>query len=66
MRLAYEVSKERGGRYYVHPFGVPSSPVKGSFGEKKKAIKTAARLCGMTPSEYADARKKEGMNWQKD
>lgn len=57
MRLAYEVSKEKGGRYYVHPFGVPSDPVKGSFGDKKKAIKIAARLCGMTAKEYIAARK---------
>ena len=57
MRLSYEVSKEKGGRYYVHPFGVPSDPVKGSFGDKKKAIKTAARLCGMTAKEYMAERK---------
>ncbi len=57
MRLPYEVSKEKGGRYYVHPFGVPSSPVKGSFGDKKKAIKIASRLCGTTVKEYISARK---------
>ncbi len=59
MRLPYEVSKEKGGRYYVHPFGVPSSPVKGSFGDKKKAIKIAARLCGLTAKEYMAARKEQ-------
>jgi hypothetical protein len=62
MRLAYEVSKEKGGRYYVHPFGVPSDPVKGSHGEKKKAIRIAAKLCGMTAKEYIAIRKQEETN----
>ena len=60
MRLPYEIAKQKGGQFYVHPWGVPSSPVKGSFGDKRHATKIAARLCGMTPAEYADARKKEG------
>lgn len=45
--IEYDVSKEKGGQYYVHPAGRPEQPIKGSFGEKKKAIKIAARLCGM-------------------
>lgn len=55
--LDYEVSKEKGGQYYVHPAGHPELPIKGSFGEKKKAIKTAARLCGIETKEYLKERK---------
>lgn len=57
--LEYDVSKEKGGQYYVHPAGHPERPVKGSFGEKKKAIKIAARLCGMEVKVYLKERKRD-------
>lgn len=55
--MQYEVRKEKGGRYYVCPEGHPEAPVKGSHGDKKKALKIAARLCGMTTKEYMKERK---------
>ena len=57
IKLKYDVSKERGGRYYAHPSGTPGEPVRGSFGEKRHAIKCAARLCGLTPQEYTKIRR---------
>ena len=62
MVLQYHVSKEKGGQYYVHPRGCPSLAVKGSYGDKKKALKIAARMCGITVKEYISARKKEDAN----
>ena len=55
--IEYEVSKEKGGQYYAHPAGHPEQPIKGSCGDKKKSIKFASRLCGMTVKEYISARK---------
>lgn len=55
--MQYEVRKEKGGRYYVCPEGHPEEPIKGSHGEKKKALKLAARLCGMNVKEYLKERK---------
>jgi len=60
VRLEYEVAKEKGGQYYVHPWGCPSSAVKGSFGDKRKALKIAARMCGITVKEYMNIKKQEG------
>ena len=48
----YEVSKQKGGQYFCHPVGKPTAPVKGSFGDKRYAIKIAARLCGVTVKEF--------------
>lgn len=31
IRLEYEVSKEKGGQYYVHLWGCPHSAIKGSY-----------------------------------
>lgn len=53
----YEVSKEKGGKYFCHPAGNPTAPVKGSFGDKRYAIKIASRLCGVTVKEYISGRK---------
>jgi hypothetical protein len=58
--MKIEVSKEKGGQYYAHPAGHPEQPIKGSFGDKRKAIKFAARLCGVTPAEYMREAKKGG------
>lgn len=55
--LQFEVSKEQGGQYYAHPAGHPESPLKGTFGDKKTALKMAAKRCGMTLKEYLCARK---------
>lgn len=60
--MKYEVSKEKGGQYYAHPQGEPTNAVKGSFGDKKKAIKVAARLCGISAKEYTKLKAKEGVN----
>lgn len=54
--MDYEVSKEKGGQYYAHPSGKPNQPIKGSFGEKRKAIRFAARLCRLTVKEYMKER----------
>lgn len=59
VRLEYEVAKEKGGQYYVHPWGCPSSAIKGSFGDKRKALKIAARMCGITVKEYMNIKKQE-------
>lgn len=56
----YEVSKEKGGQYYCYPAGLPNQPIKGTFGDKRYAIKIAARLCGVTVKEYISERKKIG------
>lgn len=56
----YEVSKEKGGQYYCHPAGLPNQPIKGTFGDKRYAIKIASRLCGVTVKEYISERKKIG------
>lgn len=59
--VQYEVRKEKGGRYYVCPVGRPDMPLKGSYsGDKKKAIKYAAVMCGMPLKEYMKARKENG------
>ena len=55
--LEFEVSKEQGGQYYAHPAGHPETPLKGTFGDKKTALKMAAKRCGMTLKEYICARK---------
>ena len=56
--VQYEVRKEKGGRYYVCPVGRPDMPLQGSYtGDKKKAIKHAAAMCGMPLKEYMKARK---------
>lgn len=53
--MEYEVSKQKGGQYFCHKAGDKSSPVKGSFGDKRYAMKIAARLCGVTVKEYIRA-----------
>lgn len=55
--IDYEVAKQKGGQYYCHPVGLPHQPVKGSFGDKRYAIKIAARLCGLTAKEYISKKK---------
>ena len=52
-------TKEKGGQYYVHPWGCPHSAIKGSYGDKKKALKLAAKMCGITVKEYISIRKQE-------
>ena len=52
--MKYEVVKEKGGQYYITNDG---KAVPGSYGDKKKVIKQAARLNGMTTKEYLKERK---------
>lgn len=56
--MEYIVEKEKGGLYYVRHIDDPK-PIKGSFGDKKFAIKFAARLCGVSTKEYTKLRKSE-------
>jgi hypothetical protein len=55
--MIYSISKEKGGQWYCHPVD-SKEPVPGSFGDKKKAVKVAARLNGMTVKEFLKERKK--------
>ena len=55
--MDYIVSKEKGGKYYVHPSDNPKTPIPGSYGDKRKAIKIAAHLMGITPKAYIKNRK---------
>lgn len=52
--MEYEVVKEKGGQYYITKDG---KAVPGSYGDKKKVIKQAARLNGMTTKEFLKERK---------
>ena len=64
--MKYVVSKEKGGQYYVHPAGAPREAIKGSFGAKKKAMKIAASMCGMSRKEYQKAAKDQNKEEQEE
>lgn len=50
-----EVLKEKGGRWFIQKDG---KPVPGSYNsDKKKVIKQAAQMEGMTTKEFLKARK---------
>lgn len=57
MELKYLVSKEKGGRYYVHEAATPNKPLPGSFGDKKHALRFAAKREGISFKEYMKYRK---------
>ena len=54
--LNYYVRKEKGGKYYVVYRNSPF-PIRGSYGDNKKAIKFAADLEKLTTKEYMRLRK---------
>lgn len=60
MKLAYTVSKEKGGQWYCHQTGFPGIPCAGSFGDKKHALKFAADSMGLPLKEYMKLRKQQG------
>lgn len=57
MELKYLVTKEKGGRYYVHEAATPHKPIPGSFGDKKHALRFAAKCEGISYKEYMKYRK---------
>ena len=57
--MKYTVSKEKGGQWYVHPIDDKKSPVPGSYGSKKEALKTAAKLNGIPLKDFLKYRKGE-------
>ena len=52
--MEFDISKEKGGQWFCHQNG---QVVSGSYGDKKHAIKIAARLNGMTTKEFLKKRK---------
>lgn len=54
--MNYSISKEKGGQWFCYPVDSKEA-VPGSFGDKKKAVKVAARLNGMTVKEFLKERK---------
>jgi len=59
--MEYIVAKEKGGRYFVHHKD-SKTPVPGSFGDKRHAIRVAATCEGITAKEYINLRKREGIS----
>ena len=55
--MNYSISKEKGGQWFCHQVDSKEA-VPGSFGDKKKAVKVAARLNGLTVKEFLKERKK--------
>lgn len=53
--MEFDISKEKGGQWFCHQNG---QVVPGSYGDKKHAIKYAAKLNGMTTKEFLKERKK--------
>ena len=56
--MEYEVVKEKGGQYYITKDG---KAVPGSYGDKKKVIKQAARLCLSKAHYFAAELEKLGL-----
>lgn len=55
--MEYTIAKEKGSnRYYVCLVG-DKTPIPGTYGDKKKAIKMAARSNGMDIKSFLKARK---------
>lgn len=57
MELTHLIAKEKGGRYYVHESATPKKPIPGSFGDKKHALRFAAKCMGISYKEYLKLRK---------
>lgn len=57
--MVYEVTKEKGGRWFVHEEGHAERPIAGTYRkEKKEALKLAAEYSSMPYKEYLQYRKK--------
>lgn len=55
--MEYMVSKEKGNNlYYVHKVG-DKTPIPGTYGDKKKAMKTAAKMNGVDLKTFLRMRK---------
>lgn len=53
--MQYDISKEKGGRYFITCNG---NPVPGSYNsDKKKVIKQAAKMNGMSTKDFLKGRK---------
>lgn len=51
--MKYTACKEKGGKYFVCREGREDIPLSSQrYSDKKKALKEAARLCGMDYKEY--------------
>ena len=57
--MEFDIAKEKGGQWFCHQDG---QVVPGSHGDKKHAIKYAAKLNGMTTKEFLKERKKMRMD----
>ena len=55
--MRFDVRKETGGKYYIVNTAFPNEPLKGSFGEKKKVMKNAAKMNGISYKEFLKYRK---------
>ena len=57
--MFFDVSKEKGGRWYVHELGRADSPIVGTYRkDKKDALHLAADRCGVSYKEYMKLRRK--------
>jgi len=53
----YEVAKQKGGKnYFCYEVG-EQLPIKGTFGDKKKVMKIAASLNGVSYADFVKNRK---------
>ena len=62
MVMKYEVHKEHGSsRWYVTEVGC-KEPIPGTYGTKKRALHTAAKMNGLDYKDYMRIRRRDGMN----
>ena len=59
MNISFDISKEKGGRWYAHPVGEPNHPVPGSYGDKRDALKFAAKSMGISVKDFLKLRKNQ-------
>lgn len=57
----YDIAKEKGGKnYYCFEVG-SQTPIKGTFGDKKKVMKKAAALNGIDYKDFVKYRQNQGL-----
>lgn len=62
MVMKYEVHKEHGSsRWYVTEVGC-KEPIPGTYGTKKRALHTAAKMNDLDYKDYMRVRRRDGMN----
>lgn len=62
MVMKYEVHKEHGSsRWYVTEVGC-KEPIPGTYGTKKRALHTAAKMNGLDYKDYMRVCRRDGMN----